>query len=249
MGLFEKIKCYTSSALVFWLIYHVLTTCPLCCPLPYEGTGNEDTICKYTHTGYSYIKPYTDPALEYYQTSPIKPYVDDSIIKINEFIIEPYGPIVKEQIEIIYNFASNKIHQLKERLDDDSLSNTKIEDILIPAEEELKAFIGKPDINQEKTIEPVTPNDDEIEPTPIPTTKESNTILKTDVTKSTDESIVEPAEEIIPVAEETEIPVAVTESESSNGKFEESVDEVKVDIEQIAAEVVIEAAEAVGEAL
>lgn len=300
MGLFEKIKCYLSSALVFWLIYHVATTCPLCKPLPFDGTGNEDLVCKYTHDGYSYIKPYTEPILiptiEYYKSSPIKPYVDTSIKSISENVIEPYGPIVKEQIDLIYDFTSTKLNNLIEFLNDDSLLNKKIEevqeDIVIPAEDELDAFIGTPNEEQEKTVEPVTPDDDDVEPTPVPTTEETNFVPETETetestieTEETPEPIeeaapaveetngkteenveeaveetpepveevveepAEPAEEVVPIPEETDISADQKKEEESNGKLEEIVENVESAAEQVAAEAVIEAAEAVGEAL
>lgn len=273
MGLFEKIKCYLSSALIFWLIYHITTTCPLCKPLPFDGNGNEDLVCKYTHDGYSYIKPYTEPILiptiEYYKSSPIKPYVDTSIKTINENIIEPYSPIVKEQFDLVYDFTSTKLNNLIDFLNDDSLLNKKIEeiqeDIVIPAEDQLDAFIGTPNEEQEKVVDPVTPDDDDIEPTPVPTTEETNFVPETEIESTIDaketpepieevtpdsvEDVAEPAEEVVPIPEETEVSTEEKKDEESNGKLEEIVENVESAVGQVAVEAVIEAAEAVGEAL
>lgn len=256
MALLAQIKCYLSSVLVFYAIYHIATTCPLCKPLPY-GLENEDALCKYSHTAYSYVKPYAEPvvapALEYYNGSPVKPYVDDAIVvvtdKYNEYVepyVATYGPVVAEQAKNVYEKAAEKIGALKARLDDDSLSNVK--KIVIPDEDNIDAFIGTPNPDQDKTVDPVTPEEDLVEPTPLPAVSETNVVPETEdseVATATDES--EPTEDVEPIPAKTDD--AVPEEATSNGKLEKIVEEAESVVGQIAAEEVIEAAQAVGQAL
>lgn len=271
MGLFGSIKCILTSGLLFWLIYHIATTCPLCQPLPYAIANGEtdDSICKYTHEGYTAIKPYTEPIVtpvrEFYDNSPIKPYVDDSIVIIGENYakyLEPYVPIVKEHLDNVYGIASANLLKLKDRLDNDGLKNEKI---VIPAEDELDAFIGTPNPEQEKTLDPVTPEDDVLEPTPVPEEKEEEEEITNVVPETTDveeaeakeeeeptpEPVAEPSEEVEPLPEETEAAESVEEpvGEPTEGKIEEFVEEAETAIEMVAAEEIIEAATAVGAAV
>ena len=251
MAFLAKLKCYLSSALIIWAIYHVATTCPLCKPMPY-GLEQEDSLCKYTHTGYSYVKPYTEPivapALEYYNGSPVKPYVDESVVVLHENYnkyVEPYVPVVQAQATAVYAVVLDKLAALKARLDDDALANVK--KIVIPDEDNIDAFIGTPNPDQEKTVDPVTPEEDLVEPTPLPAASETNVVPNTEGAEEATTNGSEPTEEVEPIPAKTEGTAAA--EPSSNGKLEKLVEEAESVVGQIAAEEVIEAAQAAGQAL
>lgn len=251
MAFFAKLKCYLTSALVIWALYHVATTCPLCKPLPY-GVEQEDSLCKYTHTGYSYVKPYTQPivapVLQYYNGSPVKPYVDESVVVVQENynkFVGPYVPVIQAQAEAAYAVVLDKLAALKARLDDDTLANVK--KIVIPDGDNIDAFIGTPNPEQEKTVDPVTPQEDLVEPTPLPAASETNVVPNTEAAEETASSGSEPTEEVEPIPAKTDGTAAA--EPSSNGKLEKLIEEAESVVGQIAAEEVIEAAQAAGQAL
>jgi hypothetical protein len=261
MSTFGKIKCYLSSALFFWAIYHIAITCPLCKPLAYDNNNNNtDKLCLYSHQGYSIIKPYTDPItlplIEYYNDSPVKPYVDDSIVILQENYIKHIDPLIQES----YDFIIEKLYQLKERLDNDELSNVK--KIVIPDNDNLDAFIGTPNPNQEKIVDPVFPQEDIVDPTPEVTTKVTNVIPTTKYNEDEEEegketstivSVASEGEEIEPIAAETNIPETEEidnnndNSNEEDSKLEKIVHEVEDIVKNIVAEEIIEAAEAIAQ--
>lgn len=116
MSLLKQVKCYLSCALIAWFIYYINTECPLDKPLPIDTEGVNE-ICLQSHKAYSYVKPYSEPVVhqvvEYYNASPIKPYVEE------------YYPIMESHALSMYSFVSEKVDQLVERLNDNSLSNEK----------------------------------------------------------------------------------------------------------------------------
>lgn len=252
MSALGKLKCYVSSFFFFWAIYHVLTTCPLCEPLPYELQSGNDSLCYYSHQGYSYIKPYTEPytapAIEYYNASPIKTYVDNIYEKSVEIVgplAEEYYPIIESHTSKVYDYVVAKALELKNILDNDELSNMKI---VIPENDNIGAFIGTPNPEQEKEVEPVTPAEDVVEPTPetepianyIPETNEE---VETETVSSASQ-----AEEIEPIAPETDAPVE-TEEAQKESKFQKIVEEAEDIVKNVIVEEVIEAAEAIAQQL
>lgn len=226
MSLFKKIKCYLSCALLAWFVYHIKTTCPLCKPLPVDTEG-VDALCLQSHKVYSYVKPYTEPlvhqAVEYYNESPIKPYVEE------------YYPVVEQQVLNVYGIVAEKVDQLVERLNDNELSNEK--NIVIP--DEYDAFTKK--VGEPAT----TPNEDVDEPTPVPTNKVTNIIIATDA--DFEEPIVTGDATELP--EETDAVNTKESSEEADSKLERLVHEAAEAIKLVAAEEIIEAVEAIGEQL
>lgn len=246
-----KIKCYISSALVFWIIYHVTNTCPLNKPLPLE-LESSDAVCVHSHHVYTYVKPYTGKAAEVYSQSPLKPYVDQSLevleqkyVEYAEPYVNEYLPVVEQHVANAYTMLSAKAAQLKQRWDDDGLSNAKI---VVPDEDNLEAFIGTPNPHQEKTVEPVVPDDDALEPTPEPTADASNVVEET-----ADSALESPTPQLDyteeEVVQETGAPEADDAEPVEDSKFQEYVEEVKEFVENVVAEEVIEAAEKIGENL
>lgn len=223
MSVLSQVKCYLSCALIAWFVYYIKTECPLNKPLPFDTEGVNE-ICLHSHKAYGYVRPYSEPivhqVVEYYNASPIKPYVEE------------YYPVVEGQALNVYNFVSEKVDKLVERLNDNSLSNEK--KIVIPTEYD--AFTKK--VGESAT----TPDDDLIEATPEPTGVVSNYVPETE----DEPEIIDP----------TAIPKATDSTKSDDddapvedSKLEKLVHEAAEVVKQVAAEEIIEAAEAIGERL
>lgn len=229
MSLFKQIKCYLSCAIVAWFIYHISTTCPLCQPLPVDSEG-ADAICLQSHKAYAYIRPYSEPvvhqAVDYYNESPVKPLVDQ------------YYPTVEQEVKNVYGMISKHVELLVERLNNNELSNAK--NIVIP--DEYDAFT-KP-VGEAAT----TPNEDVVEPTPVPEHETTNKLVETD--ENSEEQITAVDATAIPEntgsASEIADDVVVEDKES---KLEKFVHEAEAVVKAVAAEEIIEAAEAVGQQL
>lgn len=65
-----------------YLYHHISNTCPLSQSLPNDLN---DITCKYTHEGYTFVSPYIGIANGYYESSPVKIYVEKTQEKISSF--------------------------------------------------------------------------------------------------------------------------------------------------------------------
>ncbi|GMM28530.1 hypothetical protein DAMA08_012460 [Martiniozyma asiatica (nom. inval.)] len=107
--------------LLTFLTYYVSQNCPLCQPIDYE---NDDVICLQVHKGYAMIKPYVEPIVDHYNTSPLKPVVDKgknaAIENYHHFVapkVDQYLPIVQglynDHAKAYVDLGLAKIEQFK----------------------------------------------------------------------------------------------------------------------------------------
>ncbi|GAV29524.1 hypothetical protein PMKS-003025 [Pichia membranifaciens] len=208
----------------------------------------QKAVISYEERKGSAAQQFGDPYCTYYNGSPVKPYVDESVVVLHENYnkyVEPYVPVVQAQATAVYAVVLDKLAALKARLDNDALANVK--KIVIPDENNIDAFIGTPNPDQEKTVDPVTPEEDLVEPTPLPAASETNVVPNTEGAEETTTDGSEPTEEVEPIPAKTDRTASA--EPSSNGKLEKLVEEAESVVGQIAAEEVIEAAQAAGQAL
>jgi hypothetical protein len=242
------------TALSAYSVHHVATVCPLGAPVPYDVAEANDFLCKYTHIVYDgHIEPYIKPALSHYSASPLKPWGDKATEQYFQTVVplvDEYVTVAEQQAAKIYEVAYAKVSQLVNRLNDDSLSNSvkeKVENIVIPAGEQLDAF-----------VDPTTPSEDVDEPTPAPEAPVERVEAKAteedddDVEAEWKESSAHPAASEAPdaIPETTPAPHSVGSPEAvtvtAEGKVAHAVEEAKDYIENIVADEVIEVAGEIG---
>lgn len=120
---FGKIKCYISCILLTYLLYHIVTFCPL------NNTQypQNDLICKASHTINDYVSVYTDPVIgkvsSQYENSRIKPVVDNvenaingKYVKYCKPTVDKVSPVIKEKTEIAVSYTITKLCLLSNKI-------------------------------------------------------------------------------------------------------------------------------------
>ncbi|ODQ48453.1 hypothetical protein PICMEDRAFT_14025 [Pichia membranifaciens NRRL Y-2026] len=96
----RNLVIFFASLFVF---QHVLRVCPLKSPLQYNSLSEDfDPVCIYTHKSYDLISPYLSSAYEFYEKSPIKPYVDAPL----DAYVKPGFDVVSEHLDKLSSYVS-----------------------------------------------------------------------------------------------------------------------------------------------